>query len=176
MHTVGLSTRGYSPCVLLFFFNDTATTEIYTLSLHDALPISRDREPVLRRADDRALDHVRMADEAVLDLGRGDPDPADLDQVVHAAAVPEEPVVVALEEIARVHGVAVEGARRLLLVAPVVERRGVARDEKLAGLAELGFVARDELAGRSGTCSAGPVRDVDVVQLGRDDPGQHLHH
>src|SRR5207248_10494334 len=27
----------------LFFFNDTATTEIYTLSLHDALPISDDR-------------------------------------------------------------------------------------------------------------------------------------
>src|SRR5258708_28886583 len=26
-----------------FFFNDTATTEIYTLSLHDALPISQDR-------------------------------------------------------------------------------------------------------------------------------------
>src|SRR2546430_9488762 len=28
------------PPSLLFFFNDTATTEIYTLSLHDALPIS----------------------------------------------------------------------------------------------------------------------------------------
>src|SRR2546430_5820086 len=28
-----------------FFFNDTATTEIYTLSLHDALPISFDRRP-----------------------------------------------------------------------------------------------------------------------------------
>src|SRR3712207_8467246 len=28
-----------------FFFNDTATTEIYTLSLHDALPISRPRLP-----------------------------------------------------------------------------------------------------------------------------------
>src|SRR2546428_11611444 len=30
-------------CIILrfFFFNDTATTEIYTLSLHDALPISR---------------------------------------------------------------------------------------------------------------------------------------
>src|SRR5260221_12129790 len=31
------------PCPLIstfFFFNDTATTEIYTLSLHDALPIS----------------------------------------------------------------------------------------------------------------------------------------
>src|SRR5260221_11611735 len=26
--------------VIVFFFNDTATTEIYTLSLHDALPIS----------------------------------------------------------------------------------------------------------------------------------------
>src|SRR5256885_2076008 len=28
------------PCLFFFFFNDTATTEIYTLSLHDALPIS----------------------------------------------------------------------------------------------------------------------------------------
>src|SRR6266496_6788309 len=28
-----------SPSSLFFFFNDTATTEIYTLSLHDALPI-----------------------------------------------------------------------------------------------------------------------------------------
>src|SRR2546422_3249822 len=28
---------------LFFFFNDTATTEIYTLSLHDALPIYRPR-------------------------------------------------------------------------------------------------------------------------------------
>src|SRR5215813_15349133 len=27
-------------CPFFFFFNDTATTEIYTLSLHDALPIS----------------------------------------------------------------------------------------------------------------------------------------
>src|SRR5258707_9782689 len=27
---------------LVFFFNDTATTEIYTLSLHDALPICRE--------------------------------------------------------------------------------------------------------------------------------------
>src|SRR5258706_2137347 len=30
------------PCSF-FFFNDTATTEIYTLSLHDALPICTDR-------------------------------------------------------------------------------------------------------------------------------------
>src|SRR6266480_6569216 len=30
---------------LFFFFDDTATTEIYTLSLHDALPISRAPAP-----------------------------------------------------------------------------------------------------------------------------------
>src|SRR3712207_7310470 len=33
---------------ILFFFNDTATTEIYTLSLHDALPISGDSVPDVR--------------------------------------------------------------------------------------------------------------------------------
>src|SRR3712207_7891683 len=30
---------------MFFFFNDTATTEIYTLSLHDALPIFKRRSP-----------------------------------------------------------------------------------------------------------------------------------
>src|SRR2546427_8821075 len=35
-----MSQPTYAPLLLmLFFFNDTATTEIYTLSLHDALPI-----------------------------------------------------------------------------------------------------------------------------------------
>src|SRR3712207_9277985 len=29
----------YNCIIFFFFFNDTATTEIYTLSLHDALPI-----------------------------------------------------------------------------------------------------------------------------------------
>src|SRR2546428_741287 len=32
-------TSGQALSVTFFFFNDTATTEIYTLSLHDALPI-----------------------------------------------------------------------------------------------------------------------------------------
>src|SRR5437867_12383904 len=32
-----MRSRGF---LFIFFFNDTATTEIYTLSLHDALPIS----------------------------------------------------------------------------------------------------------------------------------------
>src|SRR5256885_6899378 len=36
---------------IFFFFNDTATTEIYTLSLHDALPIS----PGKRSAPEMAL-------------------------------------------------------------------------------------------------------------------------
>src|SRR5256885_16953375 len=39
----------YTP---FFFFNDTATTEIYTLSLHDALPISADPGATNRAADD----------------------------------------------------------------------------------------------------------------------------
>src|SRR2546421_5236900 len=35
--------------VIFFFFNDTATTEIYTLSLHDALPISAAAPPASPR-------------------------------------------------------------------------------------------------------------------------------
>src|SRR5438874_5955613 len=44
-----------SLCLCSFFFNDTATTEIYTLSLHDALPIS-----------DAAFD--RLSDDQQADL------------------------------------------------------------------------------------------------------------
>src|SRR6266536_5403293 len=40
------------PYSFFFFFNDTATTEIYTLSLHDALPISG-RQPRPRRRQRR---------------------------------------------------------------------------------------------------------------------------
>src|SRR2546426_12586721 len=43
-----------SPILSSFFFNDTATTEIYTLSLHDALPIYRVAgEPVGPSDDER---------------------------------------------------------------------------------------------------------------------------
>src|SRR2546422_2123704 len=42
----------FSPLSLIFFFfNDTATTEIYTLSLHDALPIYPPVRFLCRRAD-----------------------------------------------------------------------------------------------------------------------------
>src|SRR6266436_9562976 len=38
-----------------FFFNDTATTEIYTLSLHDALPISRPSPHFAQQAFQRVV-------------------------------------------------------------------------------------------------------------------------
>src|SRR2546429_4468030 len=44
-----------------FFFNDTATTEIYTLSLHDALPISR-HQGLERRLLDRVLEPQPLAE------------------------------------------------------------------------------------------------------------------
>src|SRR5215211_8182960 len=46
--------------IFFFFFNDTATTEIYTLSLHDALPISRPR-PRRRSRGSGRRDRVRAA-------------------------------------------------------------------------------------------------------------------
>src|SRR5260221_9283972 len=65
-----------------FFFNDTATTEIYTLSLHDALPICRveDRELALLRHLERAAvvtklqrAHAWLGEPALLAPdGRGD--------------------------------------------------------------------------------------------------------
>src|SRR2546430_9520470 len=55
---------------LFFFFNDTATTEIYTLSLHDALPILRpsksSREMAWASASGRARSRLRAARAAPL--------------------------------------------------------------------------------------------------------------
>src|SRR6266571_8452944 len=63
-----------------FFFNDTATTEIYTLSLHDALPIFRSgRHPAVRRrraplatsrstAQPRSGPHRRRSEEHTSEL------------------------------------------------------------------------------------------------------------
>src|SRR5258708_20351167 len=56
----------------LFFFNDTATTEIYTLSLHDALPIChRDRRC-------KQLDYDRRRGPLSPLRGRGSSDQQDL--------------------------------------------------------------------------------------------------
>src|SRR2546430_4283397 len=45
---------------LFFFFNDTATTEIYTLSLHDALPISEERHCRRRDSSSRSQPRRRL--------------------------------------------------------------------------------------------------------------------
>src|SRR2546426_11436256 len=55
----------------LFFFNDTATTEIYTLSLHDALPISRARRRA-RYCPARALSRVAEVRGGTAGHERGD--------------------------------------------------------------------------------------------------------
>src|SRR2546427_9152361 len=46
---------------IVFFFNDTATTEIYTLSLHDALPISPHSRRCSRGARSASRSHARPA-------------------------------------------------------------------------------------------------------------------
>src|SRR2546421_8982499 len=62
-------------CAFFFFFNDTATTEIYTLSLHDALPIShhgapspRPRRRAGRRESRLRAGRVRRSEEHTSEL------------------------------------------------------------------------------------------------------------
>src|SRR5687768_18255279 len=67
---------GVSTSFFFFLFNDTATTEIYTLSLHDALPISRPHRRLRRAAavsppDDRS---VANQDLRARRVGRSDLD------------------------------------------------------------------------------------------------------
>src|SRR5688572_31449606 len=52
---------------LFFFFNDTATTEIYTLSLHDALPICGRNNVSTPAGEARSLHPFRR----LLEAGRG---------------------------------------------------------------------------------------------------------
>src|SRR3712207_6183053 len=57
-HTSELQSRQYLVCRLLFY-NDPATTEIYPLPLHDALPIYRPQQEPHREADRRAVESAR---------------------------------------------------------------------------------------------------------------------
>src|ERR1035441_11097121 len=74
--------RSSSICFFFcFFFNDTATTEIYTLSLHDALPISAPRyegrrnlntlRKLVTRGDWESIDELRQAGETNLPPAHG---------------------------------------------------------------------------------------------------------
>src|SRR3712207_8107110 len=63
--------------MFFFFFNDTATTEIYTLSLHDALPICRRRRRRRRSASSSALLPARLR----ADVAGVDPDAEELEEV-----------------------------------------------------------------------------------------------
>ena len=66
-----IGVQNHSVCVCVFFFNDPATTEIYTLSLHDALPIYSMTDVIHKvlndiTVDDRAIiiggdSHTRMS-------------------------------------------------------------------------------------------------------------------
>ena len=57
----------------MFFFNDTATTEIYTLSLHDALPILPEERLILHKISKRFEDDifaVCIAIKVLIDVSR----------------------------------------------------------------------------------------------------------
>src|SRR2546422_2123267 len=72
------STCGIFPFSFFFFFNDTATTEIYTLSLHDALPILPNRiSAAAIHWDKRRLSY------AVLNLARSEEHTSELQSRLH---------------------------------------------------------------------------------------------
>src|SRR5438874_8850372 len=50
----------------IFFFNDTPPTEIYTLSLHDALPISPSRRATVRSTDTVVLPAISSPTDAAI--------------------------------------------------------------------------------------------------------------
>src|SRR3712207_8471701 len=58
--------------MMFCFFNDTATTEIYTLSLHDALPISKNApcpsERMPQKPQTRSTDSARSAKQRYLPM------------------------------------------------------------------------------------------------------------
>src|SRR5947209_19618908 len=72
------------------FFNDTPTTEIYTLSLHDALPISGSRTPREFAANNNGIRYWRwwrqMQTTLQLTLGFGLWVSAEVDRVAYARA------------------------------------------------------------------------------------------
>src|SRR2546422_1756694 len=71
--------------IIYFFFNDTATTEIYTLSLHDALPISLSRAMIASDAIGARAVLVHAIDEDAVTFYRKfgfEPSPLDPKQLM----------------------------------------------------------------------------------------------
>src|SRR5438132_5393796 len=56
--------------LLFFFFNDTPTTEIYTLSLHDALPISTSPHPTRQFLTESLVDGERSQSKSFSSCAR----------------------------------------------------------------------------------------------------------
>src|SRR3712207_6997972 len=63
--------------LFFFFFNDTATTEIYTLSLHDALPISGELVVAAAAVNEHRQRHVFADRHRVVPAAGGDEDATD---------------------------------------------------------------------------------------------------
>src|SRR2546428_6429138 len=77
-----------APC--FFFFNDTATTEIYTLSLHDALPIS-----VTKNVEEQLKAAIRQANKAILTYGEEQSSARGLGCTVTTALVQDDQAFIA---------------------------------------------------------------------------------
>src|SRR2546422_8702102 len=80
MHLFFILTTPHS-CQLIFFFNDTATTEIYTLSLHDALPILT-RDFAAYSSGTLALD-LRSSDGTAVESLRSEEHTSELQSRLH---------------------------------------------------------------------------------------------
>src|SRR2546429_7502488 len=74
----------FFPSYLFFFFNDTATTEIYTLSLHDALPISHgERAAPPERVGERRFDFAEKGRQLIVQGRRSEEHTSELQSRLH---------------------------------------------------------------------------------------------
>src|SRR3712207_1979452 len=142
---------------MIFFFNDTATTEIYTLSLHDALPICL--------VEDARLLH--LVDEVVALTGAL----ADTGEHRHTAVVLRD----ALDHLLDEDGLAdARAAEQADLAALHV--RGEEVDDLDAGLEQLGLAL--QLVERGGVAVDRPaLADLDLLAVGEvEDVARDVEH
>src|SRR2546429_2856868 len=139
---------------ILFFFNDTATTEIYTLSLHDALPIYHPADhdhPDLPGAE-QARDDERLGDDEQAVPGRGQPG-----ELLHGGADTDE-------HDPRIGGQLGGPHRDLPLLLGVVQRARVLRDLEAPGRADY----------PGGGATVGPAHEPARVQAAQVPADGHL--